>query len=104
MGAGKYENVCFGGGKPMKILYWSALVFIALSMAAKQGCLSDRAGVSDNKRVGVRPVTCYCPCDRYHHAPRRNTCVKCGHAHAEAGFETGRSIPAKEPWELLGME
>lgn len=88
----------------MRISYYGAMLFMVFSIAAKQGCLSDRAGVNDTKRVSVRPVTCYCHCDRYPHDPRRNTCTMCGHAHADKGFDSVRSIPAKQPWELLGME
>ena len=81
----------------MKLMLYVMLFFIgfaaSLSIAANPGCLTNRGGFNNTQRTSVRPVTCYCPCDRYHHDPRRNTCVRCGHAHADSSFGTMRIIP-----------
>jgi hypothetical protein len=88
----------------MNGIRYVTLFFITFTITARQGCLTDRIGINQNMHVSVRPVTCYCPCDRYPHDPRRNTCVRCGHAHADTGFATARNTAIKQPWELLGME
>lgn len=75
----------------------------ALTLSAKVGCLSDRAGINRTMRVPVRPVHCHCPCDRYPHSPRRNKCARCEHYHADEALITSRALPAKQPWELVSF-